>query len=34
MPALARATVAAAQSLHGASAANAVRVVFEARGIL
>jgi hypothetical protein len=34
MTALAQSTVAAAQSLYGASAANAVTVAFEARGIL
>lgn len=34
MPAAARATVAAAQSLYGTSVANAVRAKFVARGIL
>jgi len=34
MTALAQSTVAAAQSLYGASAANAVTAAFEARGIL
>ncbi len=34
MPAAARATVAAAQSLYGTSTANTVRAAFQARGIL
>jgi zinc metalloprotease ZmpB len=34
MPQLAESTVAAAQSLYGAAAANTVRAAFEARGIL
>jgi Zn-dependent metalloprotease len=34
MPAAAAATVAAADRLYGASAANRVRTAFEARGIL
>jgi Zn-dependent metalloprotease len=34
MPAAAQATVNAAQSLYGASAANKVRAAFQARGIL
>ena len=34
MPALATSTVAAAQSLYGPGAANAVRAAFHSRGIL